>query len=46
MAGLVSALFVVGLVWFILRLISAAVLVMVDTAQHTQYLAHNRIRAF
>ncbi len=34
MAGLVSALFVVGLVWFILRLISAAVLVMVDTARN------------
>ena len=34
MAGLVSALFVVGLVWFILRLISAAVLLMVDTARN------------
>ncbi len=34
MAGLVSVLFVVGLVWFILRLISAAVLLMVDAARN------------
>ena len=33
-AGLVSALFVVGLVWFILRLVSAAALLMVDTARN------------
>ena len=33
-ALLVSALFVVGLVWFILRLISAGVLLMVDTARN------------
>ena len=34
MAGFVSALFVVGLVWFILRLTSAAVLLMVDSARN------------
>ena len=34
LAGLVSALFVVGLVWFILRLVAAAVLLMVDVARN------------
>jgi hypothetical protein len=34
LAGLVSALFVVGLVWFILRLVAAGVLLMVDVARN------------
>ena len=34
LAGLASALFVVGLVWFILRLVAAAVLLMVDVARN------------
>lgn len=35
--GLVTSLFVVGLIWFILRLASSVVLVIVDTARNIRY---------